>query len=1095
MNPIAFALRHPVTVMTAMAALVLGAGLAVWRMQKDIFPALNLPVVYVAQPYGGMDPAQMEGLIANYYEYHFLYINGIHHVESRNVQGMSLMKLYFHPGTDMAQAMAETVGYVNRSRAFMPPGTVQPFIMRFDTGSVPVGYLVLSSATRTIGEIQDHALFKVRPMFSTLPGVSAPPPFGGSARSIVINVDPDRLRSYNLSPDDVVNALTAGNTISPSGVIRVGDQMPIVPVNAMAVKPDELGKIAVRPGESIYLRDIATIEDGTDIPTGYALVNGRRAVYILVTKRADASTVSVVNQVRANLPKMTAALPDEVRNEIDVSFEFDQSPYVTRAMWGVGIEALLGAGLTGLMVLLFLRDWRSVIVVVLNIPLALVASVFALWLCGQSLNLMTLGGLALAVGILVDEATVEVENIHTQLRKTSSVALAVRMGNAETAVPRLLAMFCILAVFLPALFMEGALRALFLPLAIAVGFAMIASYLLSSSFVPVMSVWLLKTKHKGTEHTGGRDAEKNSAFSSLWSSLGVLCASVVRFLVSARWLVVPAYAVAAVALIIVAGLPLGTEIFPQVDAGQFQMRLRAPTGTRIERAEELTIQALDGIADEVGRDKVAISLGWVGIVPSAYPINAVYLFTGGPEEAVVRVALKRDSGVKVADLKEKLRDSLPRRLRDWLGKKLEEEGVPPDQIAKRFGGIRLSFEPADIVSEVMSFGAPTPVEVAVSGPKLEANKAYADKLKAELEKVPGVRDLQFVQALDYPAVEVTIDRERAGQSGVTAGDVARSLLTATWSSRFVVPNFWAASDTGIGYQVQVQVPPPRMNNTGEVGLVPVKANGRAPLLLRDVAAVREGTRPGEYDRYNMRRLVSLTANVASTDLGRVSRGVDAALKAAGPPPTGVQVDVRGQIEPMKLMFTGLATGLVLTVASILLLLTAYFQSLRLTLVALATVPAVIGGVAATLLVTRTTLNIQSFMGAIMAIGVAVANAILLVTFAERARRSGSDVREAAVEGARGRVRPILMTSCAMVAGMLPMALGIGEGGQQVAPLGRAVIGGLVASTVTALLVLPAVFALVMGRSPTRSASLDPYDSASGHFVLDTDRPGAGEPAA
>jgi multidrug efflux pump subunit AcrB len=1087
MNPIAFALRHPVTVITAMAALVLGAGLAVWRMKVDIFPALNLPVVYVCQPYGGMDPAQMEGLIANYYEYHFLYINGIHHVESRNVQGMSLMKLYFHPGTDMAQALAETVGYVNRSRAFMPPGTVQPFIMRFDTGSVPVGYLVLKSATRTIGEIQDHALFKVRPMFSTLPGVSAPPPFGGSARSIVINVDPDRLRSYNLSPDDVVNALTNGNTISPSGVIRVGDQMPIVPVNSMVIKPDELGKIALKPGESIYLRDIATIEDGTDIPTGYALVNGRRAVYILVTKRADASTISVVNQVRANLPKMKAALPDEVRNEIDVSFEFDQSPYVTRAMWGVGVEALLGAGLTGLMVLLFLRDWRSVIVVVLNIPLALVASVFALWLCGQSLNLMTLGGLALAVGILVDEATVEVENIHTQLRKTSSVALAVRMGNAETAVPRLLAMLCILAVFLPALFMEGALRALFLPLALAVGFAMIASYLLSSSFVPVMSVWLLRNAaSRQRERPEVKTSQPPVAHAP--GSPGRF-ANFLRGIITARWLVVPAYAVAAVALIILAGLPLGTEIFPQVDAGQFQMRLRAPTGTRIERAEELTIQALDGIAEEVGRDKLAISLGWIGIVPSAYPINAVYLFTGGPEEAVIRVALKRDSGVKVADLKERLRESLPRRLRDWLGKKLEEEGVAHDQIVKRLGGIRLSFEPADIVSEVMSFGAPTPVEVAVSGSKLETNKAYADKLKAELEKVPGVRDLQFVQALDYPAVEVTIDRERAGQSGVTAGDVARSLLTATWSSRFVVPNFWAASDTGIGYQVQVQVPPPRMNNTGEVGLVPVKANGRAPLLLRDVAAVREGTRPGEYDRYNMRRLVSLTANVAGTDLGRVARGVDAAMKAAGPPPTGVQVDVRGQIEPMKLMFTGLATGLVLTVAAILLLLTAYFQSLRLTLVALATVPAVIGGVAATLLVTGTTLNIQSFMGAIMAIGVAVANAILLVTFAERARRSGSDAKEAAMEGARGRVRPILMTSCAMVAGMLPMALGIGEGGQQVAPLGRAVIGGLVASTVTALLILPAIFALVMGRGPTRSPSLDPYDPASGHFVPDAGRPG------
>ncbi len=512
MNPIVFALRHPVTVITGMVALALGAGLAWYRMRVDIFPALNLPVVYVCQPYGGMDAAQMEGLLTNYYEYHFLYISGIHHVESRNVQGVALMKLFFHPDTDMAQAMAEVVGYVNRSRAFMPPGTVQPFIMRFDTGSVPVGYLVLSSDTRSIGEIQDQALFKVRPMFSTLPGVSAPPPFGGSARAIVVNVDPDRLRSYNLSPDDVVEALSAGNTISPSGNIRIGDQMPIVPSNALVVKPQELGGIALRPGASVFLRDVATIEDGTDIPTGLALVNGKRAVYILVTKRANASTLDVVNAVKANLPKMKAALPDEVRDEIDVRFEFDQSPYVTRAIKGVLLEGLLGAGLIGLMVVLFLRDWRSVVIVVLNIPLALLASVFALWLCGHTINLMTLGGLTLAIGILVDESVVEVENIHTQMEHTDSVARAVRLGNAETAVPRLLALLCILAVFLPALFMEGALRALFVPLALAVGFAMIASYLLSSTFVPVMSVWLLRSSSPPSPPLRGRGGKEGRPF-------------------------------------------------------------------------------------------------------------------------------------------------------------------------------------------------------------------------------------------------------------------------------------------------------------------------------------------------------------------------------------------------------------------------------------------------------------------------------------------------------------------------------------------------------------------------------------------------------
>jgi hypothetical protein len=414
MNPIVFALRHPITVMVAIATVVLGAGLAVTRMPADIFPDLNTPIIYVAQPYGGMDPEQMEGYITNYYEYHFLYITGIDHVESKNIQSVALMKLFFHPGTNMAQAMAETVNYVNRSRSFMPTGTVPPFIMRFDAGSVPVGYLVFESKTRSIGEIQDEALFRVRPMFASLPGVSAPPPFGGNQRTIVIKADAKRLQAYKLSPDEVVAAIAKGNQITPSGNIALAGTAPMVPVNTVVGKDiKELENIPIRLGTdpTVYVGDIGYAVDTQDVPSGYGLVNGKRSVYILVTKRADASTLAVVNEVKKNLPRMQAAmlLPD-----ISVRFAFDQSPYVTRAMWGVGIEGLLGAALTGLMVILFLRDWRSVIVVVLNIPFALLGSVVALWLTGQTINLMTLGGLALAVGILVDEATVEVENIHTQ---------------------------------------------------------------------------------------------------------------------------------------------------------------------------------------------------------------------------------------------------------------------------------------------------------------------------------------------------------------------------------------------------------------------------------------------------------------------------------------------------------------------------------------------------------------------------------------------------------------------------------------------------------------------------------------------------------
>ena len=1089
MNPIIFALRHPITVMVLLVGLVVGSGIAMWRMKVDIFPQLNLPVIYVCQPYGGMDPAQMEGLITNYYEYHFLYISGIHHVESKNIQGVAMMKLYFHPGTDMSQAIAETIQYVNRSRAFMPPGTVPPFVMRFDTGSVPVGYLVLSSESKTVGEIQDKALFQVRPMFSHLPGVSAPPPFGASVRTVVIRVDPDNLRKYSVTPEEVVSALTAGNTITPSGNIRVKDMMPLVPSNAMVVHASELGNIPIKPGANIYLRDLGVIEDpSTDITTGYALVNGKRAVYILVTKRADASTLSVVKAVRQNLKKMQDALPDDIK----VSFEFDQSPYVTRSMWNVGIEGLLGAVLTGLMVFVFLRDWRSVIVVVLNIPLALLGAIVALWLTGQTINLMTLGGLALAVGILVDEATVEVENIHTQMALTDNIARAVRLGNAETAVPRLLAMLCILAVFLPALFMEASARALFMPLSLAVGFSMVTSYLLSSSFVPVLSVWLLR-------HQQPDEAAKEGFF----AIVQMRYTQMLSILMPGRLLVLAGYVVAATFILALGYLFMGTEIFPKVDAGQFQLRLRAATGTRIERTEEITAQALEIIKDHVRPENIDISLGYVGVVPSSFPINAVYLWMTGPEEAIIRVALKPGSGIATEKLKEELRTVIPEKLAEWLRPRLQKEGFTADEIDHRITGIRLSFEPADIVNTVMSFGSATPVEVVVSGPtpKYGDTLAFAAKVKTELEKIESLRDLQYVQPLDYPTVSVTINREMAGRAGVTVEETGRSLVAATSSSRFVVPNYWREPKSGVGYQVQVEFPIERMNSPKQVGLIPIKntkpageqrepaGSGSTKVMLQDIASIIEGKMPGAYDRYNMRRLVSFMANIEGEDLGRVSTKVRRAIADAGQPPAGIHVDVRGQIEAMDEMFFGLALGLVLAVVVIFLLLTAYFQSIRLALIVMAVSPAVIAGVVLALLGTNTTLNIQSFMGAIMAIGVATANAILLVTFAEKARLQGDDSLRSALDGAKHRLRPILMTSFAMIAGMLPMALGLGEGGQQVAPLGRAVIGGLLAATCTTLLILPALFAVAMSGASRASVSLDPDDPESKHFD------GRAEPAA
>jgi len=1073
MNPVQAALRKPITTLVIVLGLAATGILGGLRMKADIFPALNLPVVYVCQPYGGMDPQQMEGLIANFYEYHFLYINGIHHVESRNIQGVSLMKLFFHPGTDMAQAMAETVGYVNRSRAFMPSGTVPPFIMRFDTGSVPVGSLVLSSETKTLGEIQDQALFKVRPMFAAIPGVSAPPPFGGNQRTVVVRADPDRLRAYNLGADDLVRALASGNAISPSGSIRTATTMPLVPSNSMVGDPKELGNIPIRKG--VYLRDVAPlIEDASDIATGYALVNGRRAVYILVTKRADASTLEVVKGVREAIPSMQDSLP----RDISVSFEMDQSPWVRRALDGLVFEGVLAAALVGVMVLLFLRDWRGVAVVLLNIPLALLMAVAGLWLSGQSINLMTLGGLSLAVGILVDEATVELENIHSQRRSARNVAEAVTLGNRETAIPRLLALLCIVSAFAPALFLQGAARGLFMPLAMAVVFSMIASYILSSTLVPVLAVWLLKARkypgsfetHNPKDSVPENPTEKNHE-TKPWAAK----------IVGLRWMMLLAYFGITGGVLALFSPGIGMDLFPAVDAGIFQFRLRGPDGTRIEETEALTREALDYIGKKAGDGGVALSIGYLGVVPPSYPINSVYQWMSGPEESVMRVALS-PGPKRIANLKTALRNELPNHLKNWLRERWIAKGEPVAWVEERVGKLRLSFEPADIVSETMSFGSPTPVEVVVSGPKLADNLAHATKVREALASIESLKDIQFGQSLDYPSVGVRIDRERAAQSGVTSEQIAKSLVAATSSSRFTLPNFWRDPASGIGYQVQVEIPQALMKSFADVEAIPVKPDEHTPVLLRDVADIKAATIPGQVDRYNMRRMISITANIEGEDLGHTASRIDKVLKSIGAPPAGVKVDVRGQITPLKELIQGLGYGFLLSILAIVLLLTAFFQSWRMTMVCLCALPATAAGILLSLVCTGSTLNLQSFMGAIMALGVAMANSILLVSFAKSCWEKGDSGVIAAGLALSRRARPVLMTSLAMTAGMLPMALGLGDGGDQTAPLARAVVGGLLASTLSTIFILPGVFCMVTGSSRPGTVSLDPNDPKSRYYL-------------
>ncbi len=1024
MKLVYFALKRPVTVMVALVAIALAAWLASRRMPVDIFPDLGAPAIYVAQPFGGMDPSQMEGFVTYYYEYHFLYITGIEHVESKSIQGASLMKLAFHPGTDMSQAMAQVVGYVNRARAFMPPGVVGPFIVRYDAGSVPVGKLIFSSATRSPSEMQNIALNQVRPLFATLPGVSAPPPFGGNQRTVVVRLDPDKLRQYRISPEDAITAVNRSTVVMPSGNVRTEELNRIATTNSsVAANVGEMLEAPVRAG--VYLRDIATAEIGTDIVTGYAHVNGRRTVYIEVTKRSDASTLAVIDRVKQALPKMQAVCPPDV----SVSLQFDQSKVVTGAIRSLVNEGLLGAALTGLMVLLFLRDWRGALIVVLTIPFALLAAVVWLWAFGQTLNIMTLGGLALAVGILVDEATVEIENIHAHMREGLTRGAAVVAATRKTAIARLLSMLCILSVFAPSSFMTGVGRQLFVPLALAVGFAMISSYVLSSTLVPVLAAWLMRESHQADS----RD--------TLHKAYGWYIETIVRW----RWVVVTAYALG-VALVVLLMLPrIGTELFPATDAGQFQLRLRAPAGTRVERTELMALKALNLIRSEVGADNVEVSTAFIGVQPASYPINTIYLWTSGPQEAVMLVALKPSATLRAEALKEKLRQ----------------------RFAVELPAVQISFEAGDIVSQVMSFGSPTPIEVAVQGPSIAANRTFANQIYARLKSVPELRDLQFAQPLDYPTVDVKIDRDRAGQFGLTAANVAKSLVAATSSSRFIEPNYWRDPASGNGFQIQVEVPQNRMQSLADVSAIPVMQNGAAQPLLGDVAQLKYGTTFGEVERYNMQRVVSLTANIHGRPLGDVSRLIDAALKQAGEPPRGSTVAVRGQIPALEETLSGLRLGLLIAIGAIFLLLAASFQSVRLALVVLLTIPAAVCGSILMLQATGTTLNVQSYMGAIMAIGISVANSILFVSFAEAERVSGLDAHASAVTGGRSRLRAILMTASAMIAGMIPIAVGA----EQTAPLGRAVIGGLFLATLTTLSVSPAIYAILQQRASARSVSL------------------------
>jgi multidrug efflux pump subunit AcrB len=1016
-NLIMAALRRPYTVIVVVLAVALGALVALRKAPVDIFPELDVPVIWVVQPYPGMNPDQIDAQFVHYYEYHFLYIGGIEHVESQSQQGIGVLKLFFHPGTDISEAMAQVTAMTYRSAAFLPAGTLPPFIVRFGAGNIPVAQLVFDSDTRSEAEIQDVALNQVRPLLATLPGVSAPPPSGGKVKLVVVEADPKRMRALGVSAEDLAAALSRANLTLPSGNLRVGDVDAMVHTDALVADPADLGRVPVRieEGRQVLVRDVGQVFLGADLVTNVALLDGRRTVFMPVTKRSDASTLSVVNTVREALPRMRAVVPDDVR----VEMVFDQSRFVTRALQGLVFEGALGAVLTALMVLLFLRDVRSALIVVVTIPLSLLAACLALRIMGQTINLMTLGGLAMAVGILVDESTVAIENIHAHLARGKAVRRAVSDAMAEVMTPRLLAMLCVVSVFIPAFFVDGIGRSLFPPLALAVGAAMVASWLLSSTLVPVLaSLWLKPPNHAGE--------------SALSRAYGTFVGNIVKRPVSAlclyALLLLPMFAAAS---------SLPTRLFPETDSGELAVRVRAAAGTRLDRTVDLVRTVEQTLREVAGPEHVALMLSNIGPPPWNVPVNVQYNANTGPHDALVLAQLTGGDRPSVREVQGALRAKL----------------------SERAPGIQIAFEDGDIVSRILNFGAAAEIEVTLAAGSSAEAAAAARRLEVLLAAAPELQDVQIPAALDYPSVEVKLDRRRTAEAGTNAARVARGLLAGTSSTVLTTPLFWVDPAKRTPYRIAVRVPEHEVSSPADLLALDV-GDG---LRLADVGTVQSGVQAGVLSRYNGRKTVSVLARSATGDLREAADAVDRAVAQLGALPRGVELNVRGQVQQMRTSLAGLVGGLVATIVVVLLLLMASFQSLLSALAVISVVPSVLIGATLALWSTGSGWNIQSLMGTVTAIGVSVANAVLLANVVVELQRVGMPALEAIIEGGRRRIRPIVMTGAAMIVGMLPTALSLAEGGEQSAPLGRALVGGLVGSLVGTLAFLPAVLALLRGR--------------------------------
>jgi multidrug efflux pump subunit AcrB len=1060
------ALRRPYTV-AVMCLLILVMGiLSLTRMVVDIFPAIDIPVVAVVWNYPGLSAQDMERRVVLISERGFsTTVNGIERIESESIPGIGILKIYFQPGAEIGAAIAQISAVSSTILRIAPPGITPPAIIQFNASNVPVSQLTLSSETLPEQQIFDYGLNFIRVRLFTIPGLSTPAPFGGKQRQINIDIDPRQLSSKGLSPFDVVNALTISNVILPAGTARIGSREYNVLMNSSPAEVAEFANIPVKivDGAPVLLGDVARVSDSFADQTNVVRVNGRRATYLAILKHADASTLAVVDAVREALPQIKAAAPSGLELKID----FDQSVFVRGAIGGVVREAIVSSLLVSLMVGLFLGSWRSMVIVCTSIPLAIFSAIIGLNLYGNTINIMTLGGLALAIGMLVDDATVEVENIHRNRMMGKPLTRAILDGAAQIAVPAIVATLSICIVFFPVVLLVGPARFLFTPLAISVVLAMLASYILSRTLVPALARLLMHSEHHDLPGSplpeGGwkrvavrfnrwRD-EKFERFQNRYSA--VLGAA----LAHRRFTIATAACIGLVSLGLV--FVVGTDFFPSVDAGLMKLHFRAPTGSRIERTEALVAGVEAGIRDIIPAHEIETINAMIGI-PISYNLAFVQTDNVSPMDAEILIALKRDHAPTAGYMK---------RMRKML--------------AENFPGTTSYFQPADIVSQVLNFGLSSPIDVQVEFADLQKGYEFARRLRDGIAAVPGTADAHIVQVIDYPALRVDVDRLRAAQAGLAQRDVANNLLVSLSSSGLVAPSYFLNPHNNVNYTVVVKTPLPQLASVDQVMATPITAGSpvtstsgaanpaavpEAPTqMLSGIADLRPGGSPEQINHYTVQRVIDVGANVEGRDLGSVANDIQKKIDGLGKLPPGMRITLRGQNQVMNQSFRMLGLGLILAALLVYCLMVILFQSWLDPFIIMVAVPGALVGILWMLVFTHTTINVESLMGSIMAVGIAVSNSILLVSFANdiRVENEALTPLEAALEAGRTRLRPVIMTALAMIIGMIPMALGLGEAGEQNAPLGRAVIGGLGFATVATLFVVPVVYATLRVKLPSK----------------------------